>query len=166
MKNRLRKIIRKEIDFLFETLAFQNTSAEQIAIDMTHNIFPKKGVDDMINNFNELQWEIDQKESQEEREKDNEQNFAFASANSGGAVTRTNIYESDLEEGQSIYGSTNSAQHDLDWSSMPLKNIGMLDADAQKEVDLQNDNISRSLNEVPPGDSRVNGAVNNKVKNF
>ncbi len=167
MTSKIRKIVRKQLDLFFESQSFQTDAAEQIAINMSLYKLPRKGMDDSINYFNIVQSQENEKENQEKKEFDIENQFSSPSPNVPMATTLTNVYES-----YGIYGSTQAAEDNLDWERLPDPKKAFFSKDAQDEFDLHNDNIERSLTEIPPGDARTGGtkypqsAIVNKSKNF
>jgi len=167
LKFRIKKLIKEEINKLFETLGFQGDSAQQIATNMALFKLPRKGMDDSINNFNQIRAKLDKEESQEEREEELDVNFKPTAPNIPAATVMTNIFEAkDIEESYGIYGSTEAAKKNLD-SEKPAPPIsGAFSQEAQDEFDLHNDNINRSLKEIPAGNSREGGVTNNKDKHW
>ena len=168
MEDLIRKLIREEINRLFEIMDFQSAAAEQIATNMSLFRLPRKGIDDSINIFNQVQFDKDKEKNQEEKEAEPGETMGYPAFNTANATTRTNIYESEKEvkESYGIYGSTDAAQQNLDWERLPEKKTGEFSKEAEAEFDMHNDNINRSLHEVPPGDCRTGAVVNNKTKNF
>lgn len=173
LKFRIKKLIKEEIDKLFENLGFQSDSAHQIATNMALFKIPRKGMDDSINNFNIVQFELNKKESQEDREKEVEDKFEIPTPNTPNATVATNIFESrekkakKVEENfndNNIYDGTAAAMKNLDWERPVSPKTAAFSQDAQDEFALHNDNIKRSLEEVPVGNSRENGVVNNRTK--
>jgi hypothetical protein len=166
VKNKIRNIIREEIKKIFEISNFQTAAAEQLATNMALYKLPRKGIDDSINNFQELQYQIDKiKQPDQEHEEELENNFKSPSANYPSASVRTNIYEKkEVEEGYGMYGSTEAAKKNLDWERLKEPVKGAFSQEAQDEFDLHNNNIKRSLEEIPPGNSREKGIKNNKFQ--
>jgi hypothetical protein len=157
LKFKIKKLIREEIAKIFEVLDFQTNAVENLATSSALHKLPRKGIDDSINNYNIIQTQID-KNQEEENEK-----LFDVPGKQHSAVVRTNIYE---REG--FYGATIAAQDNLDYSNNPtsIEKKANFGQNTQDEVDLYNDNIKRTLTEVPPGNSRVNATINNKSKNF
>ena len=172
MKNYVRKLIREELNKLFEISDFQSDSARQIATNMALFKLPRKGMDDSINYVDQMQFELGKQESEEEKEEDENNNF-HVPAPAQMAPVSTNIYEikskikdivdKKVEESYGIYGSTQAAEDNLDWEQPTTQTTGQFSQDAQDEFDLHNGNIKRALKEVPPGNARVNGTINNKT---
>jgi hypothetical protein len=167
MKNKLRKLIREEINNLFESLGFQSSAAEQIATNMALFKIPRKGIDDSINYYNQIQSYLDKNEPEEEKEEEIKNNFEVPDFNNPNAATRTNIYESEgIEESCGIYGSTEAAKKNLDREIKPSPKTANFGKESQEEFELRNDNINQELTYIPPGESRKDGVSNNKSKNF
>jgi hypothetical protein len=167
LKFRIKKIIKKEIDKLFETLDIQYPATEQMAINSAMFKLPRKGVDDSINNYNQVQSILDTQRTEEEKEEDFKNKFLEPVLGSSMATVSTNIYESlkDIDESYGIYGSTQAAQQNLDWDRGVSPATANYGKETQDDVDLFNGNIERDLNAIPPGDSRENSAVNNTFEN-
>ena len=156
MEKAIRMMVRKEVNKLFEIMEFQSSSSEQLASNMALYKLPRKGMDDSINYFNLVQTEKNKNKPQEEKEEDLENSFSEPSQNGPRATTLTNIYEEkEIGESYGAYGSTEAAKQNLDWERLPTPKKGMFSQDAQDAFDLHNNNIERSLNEVPPGDART-----------
>lgn len=167
LKFRIKKLIKETIEKLFEVQGFQSAATEQMATNMSLFKFPRKGIDDSINNYNLVQSYLDKINSEEEREIGLEDEFDVPAQNTPNASVSTNVYESkEIEESYGMYGSTTAAQKNLDCERPTSPTTANFNKDAQDEFDLYNDNIDRSLNEIPPGNSRSNGTSNNKSKNF
>jgi hypothetical protein len=155
LKFKIKKLIRQEIDKILEVLDFQTNSVENLATSKAIHQLPRKGIDDMINNYNLVQSELERNQEEE-----NEKLFDVPGRQHS-ATVRTNIYE---REG--MYGSTMAAQDNLDYDNLPIIKTGALNKNSQENVDLHNDNIKRELNLIPAGNSRNKGVTNNKSKNF
>lgn len=170
LKFRIKKLIKEEIDKLFESLGFESAAAQQIATNMALFKLPRKGMDDSINYFDQVQFQLDKEKSEEEKEEDVENQFDLPTPNIPAASTTTNIYEEKkIKENfndNNIYDGTTAAMKNLDWERPVSPKTGSFSAEAQEEFDLHNDNINRALKEVPPGNSREGGTANNKSKNF
>jgi len=167
LKFRIKKLIKEELDKLFEVLDFPTTAVEQMAMNMSLFKLPRKGMDDSINNYNLVQACLDKEDSPEEKEEEVIDKFNSPAINSGGATVSTNIYEAkEIEESYGIYGSTQAAQQNLDSDGGVPPKTASFTKDAQEEFDLHNNNIDRELKEIPAGDSREGGVSNNKSKNF
>lgn len=153
LKFRIKKLIKEEIDKLFELLDFQSDASRQLATNSALFKLPRRGMDPFINYSEMSDFEKDKLESQEEKEQDIEQNFKSPSLNNSSATVRTNIYEE--------INLVDAGQQNLDKDvSSPL--YGGMGKEAQDEFDLYNDNINIALNEVPPGNAREKGSFNNK----
>lgn len=146
MRNTLRKIIREQINMMFESQFFQTDAAEQLAMNMSRFKLPYKVFDDSINYRNQVDAQL---------KNDDLLNQPLSS------TTPTNIAEEKIIEGQSIYGLTGAMQQSLDKENSPA-NIINFGKNSQKEVDEYNDNINRALKEKPPGNARLNAISNNK----
>lgn len=170
LKYRIKKLIREEIKKLFEILDFENSSAQQMSMNMSLFKLPRKGLDDSINNFNQVQIELDKNKSDEEKEEEMSNKFNSPQLNAYGATVSTNIFESEkkeeVDESYGIYGPTAAEQDNLDWDRGTSVNTANFSKEAQDEFDLNNGNIERELNEIPPGNSREGGISNNKHKHF
>jgi len=170
LKFRIKKLIKEEIDKLFESLGFESAAAQQIATNMALFKLPRKGMDDSINYFDQVQFQLDKEKSEEEKEEDVENQFDLPTPNVPAASTTTNIYEEKkIKENfndNNIYDGTTAAMKNLDWERPVSPKTGSFSTEAQEEFDLHNDNINRALKEVPPGNSREGGTANNKSKNF
>jgi hypothetical protein len=167
MKNYIRKIIKEEIQKLFEIADFENAAAQQIATNMSLFKLPRKGIDDSINYFDQLQFQISNDQIQKGEEQDLNDKFDVPALNTPNAMVATNVYESKkVKESYGIYGSTEAAKKNLDYDRTTDVATASFSQDAQDEFDWHNDNIERSLNEIPPGNSRENQVSNNKSKNF
>lgn len=162
LKIRIKKIIKEEIDKIFEALDFQSDAAEQIAMNMTVFKLPRKGIDDSINNFNIIQAQKEKLETPEEKEEDLENGFEVPAFNTPNAATKTNIYEAEGAAG--MYGGTTAMQAGLDKVNNPMP--ATFGKEAEDEFALYNDNIERALKEKPAGNARAGISVNNKSKNF
>lgn len=172
LKFRIKKLIQEELNKLFEVIGFNAASTEQIATNMALFKLPRKGMDDFINNYNQIQCYLDENPDDEDKEKELDDEFEFPSINGPSATVSTNIFEEKKEskkkkiekESYGIYGSTQAAQDNLDRVVTPSPaNFG---DDAQAEFDMHNDNINRSLKEKPAGNSREGGLSNNKTTPF
>jgi hypothetical protein len=167
LKFRIKKLIKEEIDKLFESIGFESDAAQQIATNMALFKLPRKGMDDSINYFDQLQFQLN-KENPEEEDIDNQ--FDLPTPNIPAATTTTNIYEEKkIKENfndNNIYDGTTAAMKNLDWERPVSPQTGSFSKEAQEEFDLHNDNINRALKEVPVGNSREGGMSNNKSKNF
>ncbi len=161
MKNQIRKTIREEIQKLFELESFQTDAAEQLAMNISLHKLPRKGMDDSINYFNQVQLQKEKEKSQEEKEKEVEDGFGLPSS-SPNAPVLTNVYG----ESYGMYGSTHAAQQNLDWERPLEPKKGFFSQEVQDEFDLHNNNIERELKTLPPGNSREGGVKNNKSKNY
>lgn len=171
LKFRIKKLIKEEIKKIFEGLEFETAAAEQISTNMALFKLPRKGLDDSINNYNQIQSQKSRYETPDEKEDSVEDDFKSPELNAPNAATLTNIYESkekdkEIEESYGIYGDTAAQQQNLDFDRGTSVNTANFSTDAQDEFDLHNNNISRELNTVPPGNSREGGVSNNKFKNF
>lgn len=171
LKFKIKKLIKEEIDKLFESLEFQNAAAQQIATNMALFKIPRKGMDDSINYFDQVQFQLNKEKSQEEREKDVEDEFETPSPNTPSAPVTTNVFESDEKKkvkenfnDNNIYDGTTAAMKNLDWERPASPKTAKFSKDAQDEFDLHNDNINRALKEIPAGNSRDGGVTNNKMK--
>jgi hypothetical protein len=158
LKFRIKKLIKEEIDKLFEILGFQSSAAEQMATNMALYKLPRRGMDSSINNYSQVQWLLDKEASEEEREEELKDKFKSPSFNTPNATVSTNIFE-DVTNPM-------AAQKNLDWERLPEPKNANFNKDAQEEFDLHNDNINRELNKIPPGNSQKDGVSNNKSKNF
>lgn len=156
LKFKIRKLIKEEIDKLFEIQGFQTDSAEQMAQNIARFNLPIVGIHPSINDFNLIQTELDKEQSEEEKEEELNNKFKIPSLNTLGATTMTNIFEDVC--------NSMAAQDNLDTEMDPSPST--FGKEAQEEFDLHNDNIKRDLISVPPGNSRENGVSNNKSKNF
>jgi len=158
LKFRIKKLIKEEINKIFEVLGFQSAAAQQLATNMALFKLPRKGMDDSINYYDQVMWDLHKKDSEEEKEEDLENNFKYPSANNQDAPVSTNIFE-DV---------TNpiAAQKNLDYDRTVSPKTANFSKEAQEEFDLHNDNINRELNGIPPGNSRSGAVSNNKSKNF
>lgn len=149
MKNYIRKIIREEIDKLFEVQDFQMASEEELAKTKALYKIPRKGIDDMINYANIIATELEQDKSEEEKQEDLDKNTEYPAPNAFTAPTSTNVYET-----YTFYGGTQAAQDNLDFDRGVGVQTGFLDKDAQETVDWFNDNIKRELSGIKyPGDT-------------
>ena len=162
LKFKIKKLIKEEINKLFEALDFQADAAEQIAMNMTAFKLPRKGIDDSINNFNIIQTQKEKLETPEEKEEDLENGFEAPAFNTPNAATKTNIYEAEGADG--MYGGTIAMQVGLDKVNNPMP--ATFGKEAEDEFALYNDNIERALKEKPAGPARSGSSPNNKSKNF
>ena len=154
MKNLIRKIIREQISKLFELEQFETKSAEQLAQSMALYKFPRKGVDDMINNFNQVEFE--REKTEEEKEQKLKDAARTPSINGPMATTLTNLYESEIEESYGIYGSTEAGKLNLDKTPIiqPINKKVSLGKETEEKVSEFNNNIDIEMNQIKyPGNT-------------
>jgi len=162
LKFRIKKLIKEELNKIFEALDFQADAAHQIAMNMSLFKIPRKGIDDSINNFNIIQTQKEKLENSEEKEEDLETNFQVPPSNTQNAVVKTNMYEA---EGIGMYDSTVAMQQNLDVEKTVPPKTSNFSKETEDEFKLHNDNIERALKEIPPGNARSGAITNNKSKN-
>jgi len=166
-KEIIRKIVKKEIDGLFEALEFQADSARQLGVSMALNKLPRKGIDDSINNFNQVEFETSQQDSEEEREEELNNRFKDTSSNAYTAPTLTNLYEevdageeveinedAEINEDIGVNASASLGQDNLDFDRGTRSPKASLGAETAETVKYFNDNIDRALNQIKyPGNT-------------
>ena len=142
-KQQIRKLIREEINKVFEFFDFQIDSAEQIETSKALHTLPRKGISDEINNINLIDFEQNQKNKKANGYDENFDDVTVPSLNNGIAPTLTNLYED-----ATVNKDAQAAMFNLDYSNNPEKNKGEFGEETKKTVKDFNDNINRELNQI------------------
>jgi len=136
----IRKLIREAVDKLFELQRFQGEEAEQLSMSTAMHTLPRKGLDDSINNWNQVEAQRDGMKTGEELEDEWDSNSNTPSP-AYMAPTSTNLYEG-------LNSDAANASKNLDFDRGTRPPGGGIGADAQAVVDEFNDNINRELDDV------------------
>lgn len=151
---KLRKIVRSHINEIYE---FQDEMASQISMNKAVYELPRKGMDDSINNFNQVNAQKKEKETERDREEENDKLFNSPTLNSYTAPTLTNIYE-DATVNLDAQVSQDNLDREIQQNPFPNS-----DDDKQKVIDFFNSNIDIILNKIKyPGNTDNMTPPNNK----
>jgi len=142
-KQQIRRLIREEINKVFEFFDFQIDSAEQIETSNALHALPRKGIADNINNINIIDFEQNKKNKKTNDYEEDFDDVTVPSLNNGIAPTLTNLYEDATVNKDAQAGMLN-----LDYSNNPEKNKGEFGEETKKAVKDFNDNINRELNQI------------------
>jgi hypothetical protein len=137
IKKEIRNIIREYINEIYD---FQSDAAKFE--------LPRKGTDDSINDFNQVNAQKEKGETQKDREKEIENNFNSPTLNNSTAPTLTNIYE-DATVNLDAQVTQDNLDNVNEPNPFPNKNNSK-----DNVVKFFNSNIDIALNKVKyPGDT-------------
>ncbi len=142
-KHIITKLIQNEINNLFEILDFQMDSEQQIATTSAIHKLPRKGIDDTINNINQIAFDNYNKKTEEEKNDEFKNNANIPQSNVTIVLTLTNIYEDTTVNLDAQSGQDNL---DFDRGTRPAK--ASLGKESEKAIEDFNDNIDVTLNKV------------------
>ena len=144
-----KNIIILEIRKILEATFFQADGAEEMARSQAMYKLPRMGIAQNINNFNQIEMDSKNKQTEEDKEEIIDQLFDQPTPEHSAQVA-TNIYENNFLNPQPTPFQGLDAQ-----SLNPfIANKGTYGAGVQAAVDYFNDNISRDLHQVKyPGDT-------------
>ena len=145
-----KNIIILEIRKILEATFFQADGAEEMARSQALYKLPRMGIAQNINNFNQIEMDSKNKQTEEDKEDVVDQLFDQPTPEHSARVA-TNMYENNYLNPQ-----PNPIQQPLDAQSLSpfIVNKGTHGEAVQSAIDYFNDNIARDLHQVKyPGDT-------------